>query len=134
MMVKQREEFTELGEQITWKEFLKAVSNLQNDKAPGMICIPPNAFKCLDGKHKQTVFQYINNFGDKKADYWEWHQGLEILLPKKGNLSDPNKWRGINLMDLCSKIFSCILNNHLYRLLQRHGTKTQFGATPKVGC
>ena len=55
-------------------------------------------------------------------------------MPKKGDLSDPNKWRGINLMDLCSKIFSCILNNRLYRLLEKHGTKTQFGATPKVGC
>ena len=53
---------------------------------------------------------------------------------KKGDLSGPNKLRGIHLMDVCSKIFSCILNNHLYRLLDQHGTKTQFGATPKVGC
>ena len=99
--------------------------NLKNDKAPGVTGVPPNAFKCLNGEHKRTVFQYVNNFWDEKADYWEWHQGLGILVPKKGNLSNPNKWRGINLMDLCSKNFSCILNNRLYCLLEKHGTKTQ---------
>ena len=53
---------------------------------------------------------------------------------KKGDLSDPNKWRGINLMDVCSKIFPCIMNDRLYCLLDRHGIRTQFGATPNVGC
>ena len=81
IMLKQREEFTELGEQITWKEFLKAITNLKNDKAPGVTGVPPNAFTCLDGEHKRTVFQYINDFWDEKADYWEWHQGLSILVP-----------------------------------------------------
>ncbi|MCP4745471.1 MAG: hypothetical protein GY874_04905, partial [Desulfobacteraceae bacterium] len=33
-----------------------------------------------------------------------------------------------------SKVFSCILNDRLYQLLGRHGVKTQFGATPNVGC
>ena len=37
-------------------------------------------------------------------------------------------------MDVCSKIFSCILNERLYRLLGEHGVNTQFGATPEVGC
>ena len=69
-----------------------------------------------------------------ELDYNQWHKGLGIMVPKKGDLSDPNKWRGINLMDVCSKIFSCILNERLYVLLDRHGIKTQFGATPDVGC
>ena len=29
---------------------------------------------------------------------------------------------------------SCILNERLYRLLDEHGIRTQFGATPNVGC
>ena len=31
-------------------------------------------------------------------------------------------------------MFRCILNNRLNRLLDRHGIKAQFGASPKVGC
>ena len=74
------------------------------------------------------------DFWNNDADYWEWHTGLGVLVPKKGDLSYPNKWRGINLMDVCSKIFSCILNDRLYQLLERHGVKSQFDATPNVGC
>jgi len=55
-------------------------------------------------------------------------------VPKSGDISNPNKWRGINLMDVSSKIFSKILSNRLYKILSVHGTKCQFGATPKVGC
>jgi hypothetical protein len=56
------------------------------------------------------------------------------MLPKKGDLQDLNKWRCINLMDVGSKILSCILTERAYKLLERHGVKTQFGATPLVGC
>lgn len=37
-------------------------------------------------------------------------------------------------MDLCSKILSRILTSRLYMLLGKHGTKYQFGATPRTGC
>jgi hypothetical protein len=53
---------------------------------------------------------------------------------KKGNLADPNKWRGIMLMDVCSKIFSSVMNNHAFHLLELHGTRFQFGGTPEIGC
>ena len=38
------------------------------------------------------------------------------------------------MMDVCSKIFSCILNERIYGFLGKHGVKTQFVATPEVGC
>ena len=76
----------------------------------------------------------IVKFWEGRADYAQWHQGLGVMVPKKGDLRDPNKWRGINLMDVCSNFFSCIMNERLYRLLDRHGIRTQFGATPNIGC
>ena len=54
--------------------------------------------------------------------------------PPKGNLSNPNKWRVINLMDGCSKLCSYMLNKQLYSLLDEHGIRTRFGVTPNVGC
>jgi hypothetical protein len=112
-MVKQREEFSELDHPITMKEFAKAIAKLKNGKAPGTTGVPPDAFKCLDGDNHKQIFHYVVDFWEGKANYWEWHTGLGVLVPKKGELSDPNKWRGINLMDVCSKIFSCILNERL---------------------
>ena len=121
-------------DEADWIEFTKAIIKLKSKKAPGVTGVPPKALSCLDGPNKRLIFGYLVDFWNGDADYWEWHTGLGVLVPKKGDLSDPNKWRGINLMDVVSKLFSCILNNRLYRLLDRHGVKTQFGATPNVGC
>ena len=104
------------------------------NKAPGVTGVPAEAFKCLDSKNRKQVYFVVVDFWEGNADFWEWHSGLGVMIPKKGDLSDPNKWRGIHLMDVCSNIFSCILNERLYRLLDKHGIKTQFGATPNVGC
>ncbi len=38
------------------------------------------------------------------------------------------------LMDVCSKIFSSIMNGHAFRLLDLLRTRFQFGGTPTLGC
>ena len=55
-------------------------------------------------------------------------------VPKSGDLNDPNKWRGVTLMDIGSKIFSSIVCTRLFKIIDKHGVKYQFGLTPGVGC
>ncbi len=38
------------------------------------------------------------------------------------------------LMDVCSKIFSLVMNGRVFKLLSDHGTRFQFGSTPRLGC
>jgi hypothetical protein len=38
------------------------------------------------------------------------------------------------LMDVCTKIFSSIMNGRAFCLLKLHGTRFQFGRTPTLGC
>ena len=52
---------------------------------------------------------------------------------KKGDLADPNKWRGGVLMDVCSENFSSDMNDRAFHLLELHGTRFQFGGAPEVG-
>jgi hypothetical protein len=68
------------------------------------------------------------------ANHEQWHRSQCVPVPKSGNLLDPNKWRGVMLMDVCSKIFSLVMNGRAFRLLNKHGTHFQFGGTPKLGC
>ena len=60
--------------------------------------------------------------------------GQLVPVPKSGDLSDPNKWRGVNLMDIGSKIFSSLLCKRLFIIIKKHGVKYQFGSSPGVGC
>ena len=77
---------------------------MKNNKAPGATGVPAEAFKCLNGENRKQVYYFVVDFWEGKADYWEWHSDLGAVIPPKGGLSDPNKWRGINLMDVCSNI------------------------------
>ena len=50
------------------------------------------------------------------------------------DLSNPNKWRGVNLMDIGAKFFSSMMCKRLFKIINLHGVKYQFGSSPGVGC
>ena len=132
--MKQRDEISEIGEPITKDEFMTAIRRLKNNKSPGANGIPAEAFKALDSTNLEQVYKFVCDFWDGTADYDEWHTGTGTPIPKTPDPDDPNQFRIINLMDVGSKIFSKIMTTRAYILLDKHGTKYQFGATPKVGC
>jgi hypothetical protein len=38
------------------------------------------------------------------------------------------------LMNVASKVFSSVVNNEAFQLLELHGTQFQFGRSPEIGC
>ena len=73
--------------------------------------ISPNIVKVLDGKNKFLLFTFIREWMENKdVVYDEWLMSRLVPLPKKGDLFDLNNWRGINLLDVASKIESIVLN------------------------
>ena len=96
--------------------------------------MPPDAFKALTEKNLATLLDHLNSYWNEEVDFEEWHEGQVVPVPKSGNLSDPNKWRSVTLMDLGSKIFSSIMCTRLFKIIEAHGVRYQFGSTPGVGC
>ena len=132
--VPQRCTLWELDDPITWDEFCKAVTKLKNTKAPGLTGVPPEAFKAMSPANLRHVYKHVNDFFLGDADHEQWHRSQCVPVPKSGDLSDPNKWQGVMLMDVCSKIFSSVMNGRAFKLLDAHGTRFQFGGTPELGC
>jgi len=83
---------------------------------------------------RQRIHEYVAAFFEGDADYEGWHASQCVPVPKSGNLSDPNKWRGVMLMDVCSNIFSSVMNGRAIPLLELNGTRFQFVGTPTLGC
>ena len=132
--VLQRETMWNEDRDITYSEFEEALNCLANDKAPGENGVAPNLLKALDTENRLALYQLIVDFW-KDTDYESWHSGLLSIIPTPGrDKSDPNNFRGINLMDVISKVMSRIINGRLFNILDAHGTKFQFGGTPGVGC
>ena len=70
---------------------------------------------------------FFNSYWLEETDFTEWHIGQLVPFLKIGDLSDPNKWRGVTLMDIGSKIFSSILCTRLFKIIRKHGVEYQFG-------
>ena len=112
----------------------QAITKLSKGKSPVLNDVPPNASKALDNQNLLTLMKLFNSYWLEESDFIEWHEGQLLRVPKSGDLSDPNKWRGVKLMDIGSKIFSSILCTRLFKIIRKHGVKYQFGSIPGVGC
>ena len=73
----------------------------------------------------------MNFFEDPDHDIDDWHMGNLRILPKKGDLHQPNNWRGINLLDSGSKIMSLIITARLQVFLKKEAQSFNSDAHPK---
>ena len=124
-----------LGQPPKWEEIRKALSKMENEKSPGPNKIPPEAFKNLQGLGYITltniIYDYWTNENNNNPTYTKL--GLTIL-PKKGDLTDTNNYRGIALGDICAKIISSIITTRLTKYLQKIGIEEQYGSQYNKGC
>ena len=97
------------------------MEELANDKAPGLNSVPPNVFKAMTAENLIHLFDFILELWEGRLDFVEWHEGQVVPVPKIGDLSDPNKWRGVNLMDINTKVFISMMCKHLFKVIKAHG-------------
>jgi hypothetical protein len=67
---------------------------------------------------------------EKVAREESWLVGRLRLLPKSGDLSNPNNWRGITLLAVIGKIFCSVLSNRITSHMQVIGLEAQCGFMP----
>ena len=71
-------------------------------KAPGLNGVSPNAIKSLNNENGLILFQICSDSLDNDVIIEDWKVGNLKILQKKGDSSNPNNWRGINLLDVVS--------------------------------
>ncbi len=119
-LIEQKPCLTSIDTPITFKEVKRAINKLKKGKSPGLNGIPPEALKALDNTSRRPVHHHICNFFKGRVDHKGWHKSQCVPVPKHGNLSDPNKWCGIMLMDVCSKVFSSVMTTRAFTYLDKH--------------
>ncbi len=125
-LIKLKPCLTAIDAPITLKEVKCAINKMKKGKAPSL--------KAMDDMPRWTVHKHVFDFFDGKTDHEGWHKSQFMPVPKKGDLSHPNKWGGIMLTDMCSKVFSLTMTACAFQLLDKHRTCFQFGGTPELGC
>ena len=108
-----------LNEDITEEEIMKAIQNLKNGKSSGIDEIMNEHIKNSTGTLMPLYIKLFNKILNEGNLPDEWGIGLVIpLYKKKGDVKDPNNYRGITLLSCLGKLFTAILNNRLMDFME----------------
>ena len=102
---------------------------------PGPNGIPTEAFKNLDSVGylllRKTILKYWHDAEYNPEAFTKL--GL-CILPKTGDLSNLNKWRGITLGDIAAKLISSIIATRLTKHIATFSMDEQCGSLFGKGC
>ena len=93
----------------TRKEIAAAIKALKENKAAGPDQIPPEAMKADTETSVDMLHALFNKIWKTEVIPKEWKEGHLIKLPKKGDLSNCNNYRGISLLSIPGKVFNRVI-------------------------
>ena len=126
--------YTYMNKYLSLVKFNRPIKKLSLHKAPGKNGVSPNAIKALNDKNKSYLFDICADYFNNDLSIDDWQIGCLKILPKKGNLSDPSNWRGVNLLRIASKFMSLVITFRLQYILKSEGALVRFGASSDTGC
>ena len=109
---------SELAEPPNEDEILEALWQLAVGKAGGMNGLLPDVMKCCGGPLLEYIVVLFRTVWEERRVPLEWRDALLVPIPKKGDLSCCNNWRGISLLDVIGKLFARVPNNRLQLVVE----------------
>ena len=105
---------------ISREEVLFAVRKIKNRKAAGPDGIIGELLKNAGEYVIDFFVKFFNVLFQKGIFPEKWSEGIVLPLYKKGNVNDPNNYRGITLCDISSKMYSTIINFRLQEWVEEN--------------
>ena len=105
---------------ISKEEILIALRKIKRKKAAGPDGIIGELLKNAGGGVIHFFVQFFNALFQKGIFPDKWSEGIVLPLHKKGDVNNPNNYRGITISDVSSKIFSAVINNRLQEWVEEH--------------
>ena len=114
---------------FTIEEFRKVKSSLKAGKAAGPDGIPPDVLKSCD--FDDICLEFCNKalLENDKPDLWSFMNIVPV--PKSGNLSNTNNYRGISLICIIAKLYNQLILNSIRGVLYIKLRINQNGFCPK---
>lgn len=127
-------ELPKINDEICWGEICATGFAMKRGKSPGDFDLIPLEFlvKGLDPMDPETkaypsepstamgrkLFQLMKKVWDSEVMPAAWNCSTVVNLPKKGDLSFMDNYRGISLQAIAMKLFSSLVNRRLYGALE----------------
>eukprot|EP00957_Ditylum_brightwellii_P161869 12324266-Ditylum_brightwellii.AAC.1 len=80
-----------------------------------------------------TTHKMPTDFWEDSLDFESWTSGTLSPVPKKGDLSDPDKWQPVCLLKTTYKVLASILARRINPIIRDNGLEAQFGSPNSKG-
>ena len=136
MRARQRPVRHHLAEAPTMDELTDAIGKLKNGKAGGASGILPEMVKaaCSEEEFLDLLLDLVQTAWKESEVPKDWSDALLVPIPKKGNLSKCDNWRGIALLDVVGKVVARIIQERLQSLAEEELPESQCGFRKGRGC
>ena len=116
---------------FTLEEYRKVTNNLKDGKAAGPDDISPEILKYCT--FDDIILNFANNILTLQETPAQWTSSNIKPLPKSGDLSDVNNYRGISLASIASKITNKMILNRIQPAIDKLLRNNQNGFRPGRG-
>ena len=134
--VRQRPMRPEMGDPPSEEELQNALGKLKCGKASGETGILPEMLKTACG-----TAEFMKRLLELVSDVWreckvptDWCDAVLVPIPKKGDLSSCDNWRGIALLDVVGKVAARVLQERLQKIAEDELPESQCGFRKGRGC
>ena len=115
-------------------EISRAIKSLKTGKAAGPDGIPPEALKADTQTSTEMLYPLLNKVWEQEQVPEDWKKGHMVKLPKKGDMSSCNNWRGIMLLSIPGKVLTRIILERLKTALDKKLRDEQAGFRQDRSC
>ena len=105
---------------------IEVISKMKNGKAPGI----DNIIKNGGPELLQRIFDLLLQIWDQERMPEEWEIGIICPIFKKGDRRECSNYRGITLLNITHKMFTCLIYNRLVKYSELSLGKYQAGFRP----
>ena len=134
--VEQRPMKNEMSCLPSLEDLCEAITRLKNGKAAGSSGILPEMIRvaCEREEFLEVLLDLVHEVWKESKVPSDWTNTILIPIPKKGDLSSCDNWRGISLLDIVGKLVASILQRRLQVLAEEVLTESQCGFRRGRGC
>ena len=135
-LTRQRPLRQELEEKPTMAELASAVKKLKCGKAGGSSGILTEMVKagCCREEFLTALLDLVHTVWEQRQVPRDWSDAILIPIPKKGDLSRCDNWRGISLLEVVGKVMARILQERLQQVAEDELPESQCCFRRGRGC
>ena len=119
---------------ITKIEIKQALKSLKKGKAAGSDAIPAELLTADLHTTTEQLHKILSTVWKEEQVPDDWKRGVLIKLPKKGDLSKCENWRGITLLSVASKILTRTMLERMKKSLDQVLRTNQAGFRARRSC